>query len=297
LSRKIPSKAERYFTTGLSMITSRDSKGPNIMTSEWVIQISYQPMLIAIFIHKGSKTLKNIEKTKEFGINVASQEQTSEASVAGGYSGMEIDKLKMKNIFKIIKPQKIKTPMISGCTINAECKLVKKEKIGDHFMLVGKVVHIKYDDSKNPLIYHKGRYFGLGSKVEPGRREVNVNQETLEFFREIANGKFVLKCVGVLVKSQNKFLVTSGSKNALSVIPFSMPSSGINHRSHLIEFLKHEELDLQVNDIPIMKRLILKNGKNIQRVNFVLFKGKIQRSTDVIKWKFITGDNLIRSLV
>jgi flavin reductase (DIM6/NTAB) family NADH-FMN oxidoreductase RutF len=57
------------------MITSRGSNGPNIMTAEWVMQISYQPVLIGVFIHEGSQTLKNIEKSKEFGINVASQEQ------------------------------------------------------------------------------------------------------------------------------------------------------------------------------------------------------------------------------
>ena len=146
MSRKIPNKAERYFTTGLSMITSIGVNGPNIMTAEWTMQISYQPVLIAVFIHKGSETLKNIEKTKEFGVNVASQEQTSEVSVAGGYSGTELDKLKIKNIFKISKPRKIKTPMIAGCIINAECRLVKKEQFGDHFMVVGRIIHIRHDD-------------------------------------------------------------------------------------------------------------------------------------------------------
>ena len=136
------------------------------MTAEWVMQISYQPVLIGMFIHEGSQTLKNIEKSREFGINVASQEQTTGVNIAGGYSGKELDKLKIKNIFKFIKPQKIKTPLIAGCTINAECKLVKMEKLGDHIMIVGKVVNIRHDDSKSPLIYHKGRYFGLGAGIE-----------------------------------------------------------------------------------------------------------------------------------
>lgn len=297
MTRKVPSKAERYFSTGISMITSRGPHGPNVMAAEWVMQISHSPILVAIFIHKGSYTIKNIEKTKEFGINVASQEQTTEVNIAGGYSGTELDKLKIKSIFKLIKPQKIKTPLIAGCIINAECKLVKKEKLGDHVMIVGKVVGIRHDDSKSPLIYHKGRYFGLGSTIEQDRVEVNVHKDMLEFFKNIAHEKFVVKCVGVIVQSRNKILVIPGSKTTFDMIPFSIPSTGMNQRDHLIDFLKHAGLDLQVDNIPIMRRLILKNDKNIQRVNFVLFKGKNRKSINVTRWKSPTDDSLISALI
>ncbi|MFI5416278.1 MAG: flavin reductase family protein [Nitrososphaerales archaeon] len=297
MSRKTPSKSERYFTTGLAMITSRGNNGPDVMAAEWVMQISYHPVLIGAFIHEGSQTLKNIERTKEFGINVASQDQTTGVNIAGGYSGTELDKLKIKSIFKLIKPQKIKTPLIADCTINAECKLVKKQKLGDHVMIVGKVVNIRHDDSKRPLMYHKGRYFGLGSAIEQDRVKVNVHKDMLEFFKNIAREKFVVKCVGVVVESKKKILVIQGSKTALEMIPFSIPSPGINQRDHLIKFLKHMKLELRVEDIPIMKRLILKNGKNIQRVNFVLFKGTIQKSAKITKWKSPTDNSLISSLI
>ena len=266
------------------MITSHGTKGPNIMAAEWVLQISYNPVLIAIFIHKGSQTLKNIEKTKEFGVNVASKDQTSEVNIAGGYSGFEIDKLSLKNIFKTFAPEKIKTPMIFGCTINAECILVQKEKLGDHVMLVGKVVHIKHDDTKSPLIYHKGRYFGLGPMVEPDRQEVLTNKNTLEFFRDLAQGRFVLKCAGVLVESKKKILVVKWPKRKLETIPFSIPPTGKNQREHLRKAISEMKLDIQIEKESTMKRLVLKNGKEIQRINFVIFKGK-SSSTKSNTWK------------
>lgn len=297
LSRKSPSKSERYFSTGLTMITSRGTNGPNVMTAEWVMQISYHPVLIAVFIHEGSQTLKNIEKTKEFGINVASQKQTTEVNIAGGYSGRELDKLKIKSIFKIVNPQKITTPLISGCTINAECKLVKKQKLGDHIMIVGQVVNIRHDESNNPLIYHRGRYFELGPAIDQDRIIVNVSKEMLDYFKNIADNKFVIKCVGILVKLKNKILVVQKSKIKIDVIPFSVPSSGVNQREHLIEHLKHEGLDLQIGDTPFMKRIILKNGKNVQRINFVLFEGKNKKSTKDLKWKISADDGLISALI
>ncbi|MDE1844458.1 MAG: flavin reductase family protein [Thaumarchaeota archaeon] len=284
LTRKVPSKAERYFSTGVSMITSTSTKGPNIMAAEWVMQISYRPILIAVFIHKGSQTLKNIEKTKEFGVNVASKEQTTEINVAGGYSGSEIDKMGLKNIFKTLKPQRIKTPMIAGCTMNIECNLVRKENLGDHVMLVGKVVHIKHDDTKSPLIYHKGRYFRLGSMIEPDRQEVLTSKSTLEFFKNLAQGRFVIKCVGVLVESKNKVLVVKWPKTELETIPFSIPPTGKNQREHLKKYLNQMRLDIQIERESTMRRLVLKNGKEIQRINFVIFKGK-NNSTKNNIWK------------
>ncbi len=296
MTRKVPSKAERYFSTGISMITSRGPHGPNVMAAEWVMQISYSPVLVAIFIHKGSHTIKNIEKTKEFGVNVASKEQTTEVSIAGGYSGSEINKLGIKNIFKISKPHKIKTPMILGCIINAECKLVRKEKLGDHVMLVGRVVHIEHDETKSPVIYHKGRYFSLGSTIEPDRQQVPVSKSALEFFKNLAQEKFVLKCVGVLVEHENKILVTKWPKTGFETIPLTMPPQGKNIRDHLVTHLKSNQLHIALEKEPIMKRLVLKNGVSIQRINFVLFKGKIKKTTRGQIWKS-KDDEIIANLV
>ncbi|MDE1818784.1 MAG: flavin reductase family protein [Thaumarchaeota archaeon] len=278
------------------MITSRGTKGHNVMAAEWVMQISYNPILIAIFIHNESQTLKNIKKTKEFGVNVASTDQTTEVNVAGGYSGSEIDKLKIKNVFKTIKPQKIKTMMISGCTINAECKLVRKEKMGDHVMLVGKVVHIKHDGAKSPLIYHKGRYFSLDSTIEHDRKEVRVSKETLEFFAHLSHGKFVLKCAGVLVKSGHRIMVIKWQEAGFETIPFIISQTGKNQRDLLIEFLNRTGFDIQMNTEPIMKRLILRNESKVQRINFVLFNGKIKKMSQGARWKPIYGDVITNSI-
>ena len=296
MTRKVPSRAERYFSTGISMITSRGPRGPNVMAAEWVMQISYSPVLVAIFIHKGSHTIKNIEKTKEFGVNVASKEQTTEISIAGGYSGSEISKLEIKNVFKMSRPHKIKAPMILGCTINAECKLVRKEKLGDHVMLVGRVVHIEHDDTKTPLMYHRGRYFSLGSTVEPDRQEVPVSKDTLEFFKNLAQGKFVLKCVGTLVEHENKILVTKWPKTKFETIPFVLQPQGENLRDHLVKHLKAIQLHITLEKEPIMRRLVLKNGMDVQRINFVLFQGKIKKPIKEQIWKS-KNDEIISNLV
>lgn len=277
------------------MITSQGAHGPNVMSAEWVTQISYDPVLIAAFIHSGSQTLKNIEKTREFGVNVASKEQTSQVSIAGGYSRLETNKLQIKNIFKTTKSKKITAPSISGCTINAECILVKKEKIGDHVMLVGKVVHMKYSDSSSPLIYHKGRYFEIGNTIEPERKEIQVDKNMLSFFKNIEKEKFILKCVGVIVKSKNKILVMQHPNINIQTIPFVNPPAGRDQRNYLVKFLNDMGLDIQVGDKPTMKRLVLRHKKESQRVNLLLYKGRI-KSTEWHLWK-PRQDEFVSSLI
>jgi flavin reductase (DIM6/NTAB) family NADH-FMN oxidoreductase RutF len=292
--RKFPGKAERYFTTGVSMITSRGPDGPNVMAAEWVMQISYSPVLIAVFIHKGSQTLKNIEKSKEFGVNVASKMQTSQVSVAGGYSGSEINKLQIKDLFKTKKSKKIKALLIAGCTINAECTLVKKEKIGDHVMLVGKVVHIRYDDSQSPLIYHKGRYFGIGPTIEPQRGEILVSKDVLEFFKTFAGKRFVLKCSGVVVKSKDKILVVKQPGTDIQTIPLCVSPSGVNQKDHLVKFLRDSRLTIQLDTKPIMKRFVLRHKKDLQRINLVLYSGKIKHTNENL-WISKNADPILKA--
>jgi flavin reductase (DIM6/NTAB) family NADH-FMN oxidoreductase RutF len=109
-------------------------------------------MLIAVFIHD-SPTYWNIEETKVFGVNMASDEQSHLVNIAGGYSGTEIQKLNIPNTFETYPAKQINVLMINNCTLNAECKAITIQKIADHIMVVGEIIGAKFDDKKSPLIY------------------------------------------------------------------------------------------------------------------------------------------------
>jgi len=297
LNRRIAEKAQRYFTTGISLVTSRGPHGQNVMAAEWTMQISYKPMLMAVFIHEGTATFENIKKTKEFGINVSSEVQTMAVNIAGGYSRREIDKLKVKESFEFLPSRKINSPMIAGCIINVECKLVTMKKLGDHTMVVGKAVAISYDKAKKPLIYHSGRYFRIGSIIEPFRKVVNVNDDVFNWFFVLAKGKFVLKCVGLIVKSNDRILVLKQNKNTpYLTIPFVVPKRGTEYLKVLDSYLKKLGLKITINDVPTLKRLILKNKKKIQRINFVLFEGRVKSSIKNHTLKYSKLNPILRVL-
>jgi flavin reductase (DIM6/NTAB) family NADH-FMN oxidoreductase RutF len=87
---EIMENVHRFFATEVALITTNGSKyGPNVMAVEWTMQIAYDPILIAIFIHD-SPTYWNIQETNVFAVNMASEEQSELVNIAGGYSGIEI---------------------------------------------------------------------------------------------------------------------------------------------------------------------------------------------------------------
>ena len=299
MDRKIAKNAERYFVTGVSLITSTGSLGQNVMAAEWTMQISYEPMLIAVFVHSSAATFKNIKQTKEFGVNVATDKQTSLVNIAGGYSRREIDKLRVKDSFKFLKSKYIKAPMIAGCIVNVECKLVIMKKLGDHTMIVGKAIDIRYDKTKKPLVYHVGRYHQLGSVIEPFRHIVRVNKFVFDWFFAESKGKFVLRCVGVLIKAGNRVLVSSydAKGRAYETIPYIVPKRGTDNMTDIQDHLKKSGLIVVLRPDPILKRLILQYKKRIQRINFVLFEGKLKSGFGAQrKWKSIKSDSMLQRI-
>lgn len=280
------------------MITSTGILGKNIMAAEWTMQISYEPMLIAVFVHGSSVTLKNIRQTKEFGVNVASDDQTLLVNIAGGYSGTEIDKLNIKDSFKLVKSKRIKSPMIAGCIINAECRLMTMKTLGDHTMIVGKVLSIKHDETKKPLIYHTGRYYRIGPIIEPFRQLVHVNNETFEWFSSESHGRFVLKCVGAVIRSGKKILVSNhiSDKKIHETIPYIIPNRGSNYYNEITKHLKKSKMNAILDHKPLLKRLVIKNKKKLQRINFVLFEGKLRSKKFDLRWKDAKSDLMLKSI-
>ncbi|HJU13866.1 MAG TPA: flavin reductase family protein [Candidatus Nitrosotalea sp.] len=294
---KAMQQAQKFFLTSLCLITSIGPRGQNVMAAEWTMQISYDPMLISVFIHNGSSTLENIRKTKRFGVNLASEAQATQVSVAGGYSRREIDKLNLRGLFQTYDTDS-GLPMIKGCLINAECKLESIKKTGDHNMVIGRVVAIKHDKSKSPLIYHQNRYFGIGPMVEPERTKIQVRKETFDALSPQVREKFIAKIAGVLVIRNNKVLVLGGAKNGpTGLIPFTHPRKHADNKKELERYLKGLDIEIKIRPEPRIKRLAIQSKNRIQRINFVIFKGTLSGSQNSCLWKSARKDPLLRVLV
>ena len=156
------------FITNVGLITTKGSYGDNIMAAEWTHHVSYTPGLVAVCVGKSKATLENIRTSKEFGVNISATDQNVLASVAGGSSGKNFDKIAalIELGFKFYKAKKIKTLMVEGAVLNLECKLYKEIELGDHVMFVGEVVDINLNKEKESLAYHKLKYWKMSENIQ-----------------------------------------------------------------------------------------------------------------------------------
>jgi flavin reductase (DIM6/NTAB) family NADH-FMN oxidoreductase RutF len=156
----------RKFVTNVGLITTDGPSGPNIMAAEWTRHVSYSPSLIAINIYTRHATYGNIKASGEFGVNICAEDQSLVSNVAGGAQGSAVDKLgALKELGVKFYPGKmIKASMLHGASMNAECRVVKEEMIGDHAMIIGEVLDVSASE-KPPLLYHSGKYYRIGEHV------------------------------------------------------------------------------------------------------------------------------------
>jgi len=174
------------FATNVGLITSNGPHGHNVMAAEWTHHVSYKPGLIIVNVGKNKATGDNIRKTGFFGISLAASDQNVAASVAGGSSGKDIDKIAaLKELgVEFYKAKNIDVLMVKGAALNLECRLVKEEELGDHTMLVGEVLDAKVSE-KHPIIYHGLKYWTLGEQVKkPDEKALEKIKSTVEKHRK-----------------------------------------------------------------------------------------------------------------
>lgn len=177
----------QQFVTNIGLITSNGPNGQNIMTAEWTHHISYSPGLIAVCIKPEDATNKNIKKTKEFGVNIASTEQTSLSSISGGYTGSKFDKIKaLKELgFEFYKAKKINVLMVKDAVLNIECKVIKQIPLGDHTMFVGEIQEAFLNKDKTAIAFHKGMYGQVAFNLpKPPQEEREKIAKVLEKYKK-----------------------------------------------------------------------------------------------------------------
>jgi len=157
-------EAAGAFTTTVAFVTTSGKRGPNVMAAEWTFTVSRNPFLISVHLSPKDATHDAIVEKGEFGVSLVGEDQVAAMGFAGHFTHHETDKLSSE-LFETYPAKKIDAPMIKGCPVNLECKLVQKVLMGDHTAFIGEVVELAIDPAKRPIAYRHGAY-QLGPRIE-----------------------------------------------------------------------------------------------------------------------------------
>lgn len=148
----------------------------NIITIAWTGTICTNPPMTYVSIRPERHSYDIIKETKEFVINLTTEDLAFATDFCGVRSGRDLDKFKEMKLTK--EPAtKVSVPMIKESPVNIECKLKEIVKLGSHDMFIGEVVAVNVDedymdekgkfhlDKSKPIAYSHGQYFSLKESI------------------------------------------------------------------------------------------------------------------------------------
>jgi flavin reductase (DIM6/NTAB) family NADH-FMN oxidoreductase RutF len=176
MGRKSLPPTTLLFPTPVVLVTSVDETGKsNIITLAWVGVVNSDPPMIGISIRPGRFSHGFVRGSKEFVVNLPSEEMVRRVDACGILSGKETDKFDAMG-WKQVPAQKVKPPLIDECPVQMECTVKEIISLGSHDLFLGEVValHVKEEVQKEkdriditkalPLVFCPGanEYWSLG---------------------------------------------------------------------------------------------------------------------------------------
>jgi flavin reductase (DIM6/NTAB) family NADH-FMN oxidoreductase RutF len=143
-------EALETFPYGLYIIGSRGADNINGMMADWVMQVSFQPRLVAVSLERNATTLANLRETGVFTVNVLHADdralavkfcQPRKASKIKGRSeaasAVIYDKL---SDVEYAPGELTSCPVLAAALAYLECELHQLVDVGDHTLAVGRVL-------------------------------------------------------------------------------------------------------------------------------------------------------------
>ena len=160
----LPVELFRRLTAGVYVITSAAGGKTGGFTAAWAMQVSFDPLLVAVSINPGNATWALIEKSGRFAINVLESGQHELARHFGLQSGRRVNKFEGVSTINLAGP-----PILADALAWLDCQVDRHAPAGDHIVVIARVVGGDVLNSKaTPLRYGEtGNMDGSGSLYPP----------------------------------------------------------------------------------------------------------------------------------
>ncbi len=160
------------------MVSTADKKGnTNILTVAWTGTVCTNPAMVYISVRPERYSYQLIKDSKEFVINLTTEELIRATDYCGVRSGKDVDKWKECRLTEAKAVSLEYAPVIVESPVNIECMVKNIQELGSHHMFLAEVTAVqvdeKYMDEKGKfelnrtglLAYSHGEYLGLGKKL------------------------------------------------------------------------------------------------------------------------------------
>ncbi|MGH6846317.1 MAG: flavin reductase family protein [Methylocella sp.] len=131
----------KSLTTGVYVIGVAHGEVRNAFTAAWVMQVSYDPLLLALSINPRHSSYGLLKQGGAFSVNVLKKGQLELAAIFGGRASAS------KLASKEWTPGRTGVPLLHQSLAWFECQVVGEHPAGDHVAVLGKVIDGRLIDS------------------------------------------------------------------------------------------------------------------------------------------------------
>lgn len=157
----------------------RAGETPNIITIAWTGIVNSNPPMTYISVRKERFSHDIIADTKEFVINLTTEELAFATDWCGVKSGRDFDKFREQKLTPVTS-EKVSCPSIGESPLSIECRVTEVKELGSHDMFLAEIVSMTAQEElmdengelhlekAGLMAYSHGHYFPVSSR-EIGR--------------------------------------------------------------------------------------------------------------------------------
>jgi flavin reductase (DIM6/NTAB) family NADH-FMN oxidoreductase RutF len=138
----------RRLTHGVYVIGVAHGEERNTFTAAWVMQVSYDPVLLALSINRNHSSYRLLSRGRVFSVNVLKKGQLDLAERHG----------RPADTGKLAETEwaegRLGPPLLRDALAWFECRVVNEYPAGDHVLVVGRVIDGRLQDAgAEPMSY------------------------------------------------------------------------------------------------------------------------------------------------
>ncbi len=166
------------FPMPATLVAAAHDGEQGLITVAWIGMVSGTPPTIGMAIRATRNTLRLIEASGEFTVNVPRVGMEAPVDFCGIVSGKGVDKFAAAGL-TAVPASIVSAPLVAECPFNIECRLVGVQEMGEYRLVLGEIVETHADEEilntagkvdiglLDPLLYVPGtqEYRGVGPKV------------------------------------------------------------------------------------------------------------------------------------
>jgi flavin reductase (DIM6/NTAB) family NADH-FMN oxidoreductase RutF len=149
---------------------------PNLITVAWAGTVCSTPPMLSVSIMPVRFSHRLIQRSREFVVNIPSQQQLRAVDQCGVWSGRDTDKFARTGLTPV-PAQHVRAPLVAECPINLECRVRDVRTLGSHDLFLAEVlaVHVAAGlvmeggrlavEKAGLIAFAHGHYYQLGKRL------------------------------------------------------------------------------------------------------------------------------------